>query len=138
LLSKPANRNESFRDERQFGLLVGAVFALIGFWWFYHNKFESVAAGLVVAGTALMLLGALFPRVLVAPNRGWMSIAKVLSHVSTTLILGVVYVSAVTPIGLIKKLQGWDPLQRRGDSRPTYWKDYTGRQGDRRHYEKMF
>ena len=87
---------------------------------------------------ALILLGLVFPRALVWPNKIWMGLAEVLAFVSTRIILGVVFFGIVTPIGVVKRLFGWDPLQRRAARGESYWKPYSERQRDPRHYEKMF
>jgi hypothetical protein len=44
----------------------------------------------------------------------------------------------VTPIGFVKRLFGWDPLSRRAPASESYWRPYSDRQKDARHYEKMF
>jgi len=46
------------------------------------------------------------------------------------------YYSLLTPIGLVKRAMGWDPLQRRSKARDTFWQPYPERPP--RHYEKMF
>ena len=133
-----STQKKSFRDERSFGMLVGTVFTALGAWWLYRGKFAGIAPVLLIVGPVMVLLGALFPRALLIPNRGWRALAQVLSKVSTSVILCLVYFFAVTPIGYVKRLQGWDPLHRRSRSRTSYWIDHTGRQHDRNHFEKMF
>jgi hypothetical protein len=86
----------------------------------------------------LLLLGIIFPRALVYPNKAWMALAEVLSFISTRIILAFVYFAIMTPIGVVKRLFGWDPLNRRAARSETYWRPYSERQRDRRHYEKMF
>ena len=93
---------------------------------------------LYLPGVALVLLGIIVPRVLVYPNRAWMLLAEALSFVTTRIVLGIVFFLVVTPIGLLKRLFGWDPLRRRAGSSPSYWRPYSERQRDARHYEKMF
>lgn len=131
-------KKQSFRIEREFGLVVGAVFVLLGGWWIYRGKLTSVAYVFLPLGSTLILLGLVLPMALVYPNKAWMKLAEVLSFVMTRLILGVVFFLIVTPIGVIKRLFGWDPLSRRGGRSPSYWTAYSGRQRDPRHYEKMF
>jgi hypothetical protein len=128
----------SFRIEREFGLVVGAVFVLLGAWWIYRGKFNGVAHIVLPLGSALILLGLVLPRALIYPNRAWMKLAEALSFVMTRVILGIVFFLIVTPIGVVKRLFGWDPLNRRGGRSPSYWKPYSDRQHDPRHYEKMF
>ena len=126
----------TYRAEREFGLLVGAVFSLLGLWWFYRGKFATAAYVFVIVGAALVLLGAVAPRVLIVPRKLWMKLAEALSFVSSRIILAIVFFLVLTPIGLIKRALGWDPLQRRSGSRDSFWNSYPAR--DRRHYEKMF
>ena len=128
----------SFRAEKEFGLIVGGVFALLSCWWLYRGKFISGAPVLLSLGLILIVLGSVFPRALVYPNKAWMFLAEVLGFVSTRIMLGLVFFLVMTPIGLVKRLGGWDPLHRRSGSSPSYWRPYSERQRDTRHYEKMF
>ncbi len=132
----------ALRAEKEFGLVVGGVLVLLGGWWFYRGKFGSVAQILLLVGTLLILLGLVWPRALIWPNRAWMLLAEALSFVTTRIILGLVFFLLVTPIGVVKRMMGWDPLGRRstGGSAPgeSYWKPYSERQRNPRHYEKMF
>jgi hypothetical protein len=128
----------SFRREKEFGLTVGGVLVLLSVWWLYRDKFPNVAHITLLLGALLMLLGLLVPVVLVWPNRGWMLLAEGLSFVTTRIILGIVFFLVVTPIGVVKRWSGWDPLNRRGGGELSYWKSYPDRQRDPRHYEKMY
>jgi hypothetical protein len=131
-------QRRSFRVEKEFGLVVGGVFVLLGGWWLYRGKFATVAPVLLTLGTLLILFGLIWPRALVWPNRGWMFLAEVLSWITTRIILGIVFFLVVTPIGVVKRLSGWDPLGRRGARGASYWQPYSERQRNTRHYEKMF
>ena len=131
-------KRRSFRAEREFGLIVGGVFALLGIWWLYRGKLINVAQFLLPLGSLLVLLGIIVPRVLVYPNKAWMKLAEGMSFVSTRIILAFVYFVVLTPIGLIKRAMGWDPLHRRAVRSDTYWRPYSERQHNPRHFEKMF
>src|SRR5690349_19895813 len=123
---------KSFRKEREFGLIVGSIFVLLSLWWIYRGKFPHVYPITLFLGGLLVLLGPIFPRSLVLPNKAWMALAEVLSFVSTRVILAVVYFLVLTPIGLIKRLSGWDPLHRRAPASESYWRPYSERQRDAR------
>lgn len=127
-----------FRAEREFGLIVGGILLMLTAWWFYRGKFPIVSRGTLIVGAVLVLLGLAWPRVLKWPNKGWMALAAMLGYVSSHIVLAVVFFLIVTPIGLIKRLSGWDPLSRRADSSESYWRPYSERQRNPRHYEKMF
>jgi hypothetical protein len=129
---------KSLRKEREFGLIVGSMFVLLSSWWIYRGAFPYIYTVALPLGALLILFGLVFPQALVLPNRAWMALAEILSFVSTRIILAFIYFLVLTPIGLIKRLLGWDPLHRRADASVTYWRPYSERQRDARHYEKMF
>lgn len=126
----------TFRAEKEYGLLVGGVFTLLGLWWIYRGKFLSPAYVLTIVGLALVFFGLVVPRLLIVPRKAWMKLAEVLAFVSTRIILGLIFFLVLTPIGLIKRAMGWDPLHRRAGKRDSYWLPYPPR--DRSHYEKMY
>ena len=131
-------KKKSRRAEREFGLIVGGVLLLLSGWWMYRGKFPTVSPFTLPVGGLLVLLGLVFPAALVWPNRAWMGLAEALSFVTTRIILAFVFFGIVTPIGFIKRLFGWDPLNRRAADSDSYWTPYSERQKDPRHYEKMF
>lgn len=131
-------KKRSFRTEKEFGLIVGGILTLLAAWWLYRGKFRNFAEVTLMLGVALVLLGLILPRALVYPNKAWMYLAEALSYVSTRVILGLVFFLVITPIGFTKRLFGWDPLHRRAGSSGSYWRPYSERQRDPRHYEKMF
>jgi glucan phosphoethanolaminetransferase (alkaline phosphatase superfamily) len=137
-MTEQAIKRKSRRAEREFGLIVGGVLVLLSSWWIYRGKLPTLSQVTLALGGSLVLLGLLFPAVLVWPNKAWMALAEVLSFVTTRIILAFVFFGIVTPIGLIKRLFGWDPLLRRAAPRDSYWVPYSERQKDPRHYEKMF
>jgi hypothetical protein len=135
---KTIDKQRSLRAEREFGLIVGGVLSLLSLWWLYRGKFPAVSHVTILVGPVLVLLGLVLPQALKLPNKAWMALAEVLAFVSTRIILALVFFGIVTPIGLVKRWFGWDPLNRRAPRNDSYWKPYTERQRDPRHYEKMF
>ena len=96
---------------RSFGFTVGGVFALIGFW-------PVVIYGLaprwwsVVVATVLIVPALVYPKSLYWPHKGWMTVGHVLGWVNTRIILGVVFYAVVTPIGIVRRWLGEDPMGR--------------------------
>jgi hypothetical protein len=133
-----STRKRSYRTERDFGLLVGGVFLAIGGWWLYRGRFPTLAPALLMLGATLALLGAIYPKALVVPNRLWMALGEGMGFVMTRVILGVIFFLFVTPIGLIRRLSGGDPLGRRARRTESYWKPYGERRNNPKHYEKMY
>jgi hypothetical protein len=119
-------------------VIVGGVLLLLRLWWLYRQKFAIAGVVLTFIGSALLLFGVFAPRFLVVPRKLWMKLAEGMAYVSSRIILAIVFFLVLTPIGLVKRAMGWDPLQRRAGSRDSFWQPYPDRQRDPRHYEKMF
>ena len=96
---------------RQFGLMVGGIFLLIGLWPFVWRQ-EAVRIWAVVPGSALAVAGLLMPGILKQVYQGWMCVGHVMGWVNTRIILGVLFYGVVTPMGLVMKLTGRDPMRR--------------------------
>ena len=78
-------------------------------WW-------AVALGVGLVGPALAM-----PRVLAPAHHLWMGLAEVLAWINTRLLLGVVFFGIVTPMGVVMRLLGKDPMRRKSDpSAVTY------------------
>ncbi|MDX2031921.1 MAG: SxtJ family membrane protein [Blastocatellia bacterium] len=136
--SKQQTKKTSFRAEREFGLLVGAVFLALGSWWLYKGRWPNVATAFAGVGALLMFFGLVFPKALVLPNRAWMGLAGLMAMVTTPILLGAIFFLIVMPIGVFKRATGWDPLRRRAPAGPSYWTAYNPRQRDPKHFEKMY
>jgi Saxitoxin biosynthesis operon protein SxtJ len=96
---------------RQFGLMVGGIFLFIGLWPFVWRQ-EAVRIWVVVPGALLATAGLIIPGVLKHVYRGWMWVGHVMGWVNTRIILGVLFYGVVTPMGLVMKLTGRDPMRR--------------------------
>lgn len=117
------NRQPSPRDLRVFAILAFAFGA--GLAWFAGARgWTTLAVATAAVAVAIGAAGWLRPQslrgVYVAACLAVWPVGFVVSH----LVLAGVYFLVVTPIGLLLRLAGKDPLQRRFDpSRTTYWTD---------------
>jgi hypothetical protein len=117
---------------RSFGLLVGGVFLAIAAIVFWRAEWALVTAVKLLGGigSLLVLLGLLAPVVLKHIYRVWMAVAVILGFVMTRVLLTLVFFLAVTPIGLVMRAFGKDPLNRKLDKNArSYWipKTYADR-----------
>ncbi|MFY4731133.1 SxtJ family membrane protein, partial [Nitrospira sp. BLG_2] len=108
------------RELRQFGLLVGGIFAVIGVWPpLVHS--EPARLWAVILGGALIVPGAIMPWVLAPVHKAWMWIGHILGWINTRILLGVVFYGLVTPIGIIFRIMGKDEMRRAfAESNSTY------------------
>jgi hypothetical protein len=102
------------RQLRDFGLLVGGIFGVIGLWPLLWRQ-QSPRLWAVTLAVVLVLPALVAPRVLAPAYRAWMKLAEVLAWVNTRIVLGVVFYGVVTPIGVVMRLAGHDPMRRRFD-----------------------
>src|SRR5438105_3073748 len=120
--------SRSFTIERQFGFMMAGLLAGLGGWWLYRGKHGVLPFILVSLSGGLVVLTIWLPSALVLPTRLWMSLAALMSFVMTPVILAVVYFGLITPIAVVKRLFGWDPLRRRASPSASYWRVYAERQ----------
>lgn len=121
---------------RQFGLMVGGVFLVIGLWPFLWRQ-EAIRDWVVVLGALLSVTGLAVPAILKYPYQGWMLVGHMMGWVNTRIILGILFYGVVTPMGLVMKLAGRDPMCRGFEpDAPTYRVIRTPRSAS--HMKNMF
>ncbi len=75
-------------------------------------------------GLLLMVLGIVAPAALGGLNRLWTKLGLVLAKVVNPIVLGLIFLVTIVPTGLIIRLMGGDPLNRKFDPEaPSYWID---------------
>ena len=107
-------------SNRAFGIVFTVVFLVIALWPLVNGEGPRLWA-LVVAG-GFLLLAIAFPRYLAPLNRLWARFGVLLHKVVNPIILGLMFVLAITPVALIFRALGKDPLNRRFDpAAESYW-----------------
>lgn len=107
-------------SNRSVGLVFSAIFTIIGLgpmgrgnsprWWG------------VVTAVALLAMTFLSPWMLTPLNRAWLALGLALHAVLSPLVMGLLYYTTMTPLGLLLRLLGKDLLRLRIDpAAATYW-----------------
>jgi uncharacterized membrane protein len=104
----------TIKEHRSFGLMVGGIFAIIGFWPLIRHG-ESLRLWALIPGSLLVVMGLLLPGHLGPIYKAWMAIGHVLGWINTRLILGIIYYGLFTPMGLVMRVWRKDPLERQYD-----------------------
>ncbi|NIT61855.1 MAG: hypothetical protein GWN00_38340 [Aliifodinibius sp.] len=121
---------------RNFGLvmaigcgILGGIFLLKGFYaWRY----------LFAAGGFFLISGLIFPLILMPIEWIWMKVAHVLGIFMTYVLLTITYYILVTPLGLIMRLFGNDPMKRRFKrDEESYWVEVDP-EGPTSRYDKPY
>ena len=126
------------RELRKFGLLVGAVFTLLGIWFWWRGK--GSYPYFLAPGAVLVVLGTVAPRVLRLIYVGWMSLAFLLGFAVSNILLTLFFYVIVTPVGLVARLAGKDFLNRKLDGQTeSYWimRDRSAPE-QKKNYEQQF
>ena len=88
----------------------GAMLVLAGIIAWRGGRIGSWVVGSV--GAVLVAAGVTVPTRLGPVQRGWMAFAAAISKVTTPIVMGVLYFAVITPVGLVARLFGFNPLTR--------------------------
>jgi len=110
------------RELRIFGLLLllfaGVVAAAV--YWRSGSLDHATWVGGAVGGLAVVYLA--LPPLRRWIYLGWIYLTFPIGWVISTLLLGVTYYGVLTPLGLLMRLVGRDPMQRKLDpAASSYW-----------------
>ena len=132
------NRTPSRRQLFWFGALFAMFFALIGgmIWW----KFPAPTVAYVIWSVAALLTILFYAvRSLRKPiYLGWIQITYPIGWVVSHTAMAVIYYLVLTPVGLLMRLFGRDPMERRFNvGTPSYWVEHEPA-GDPSRYFRQF
>lgn len=131
-------REPTSRDLTILALLFLGILSVIGAYKFFWKGSDSwyywVGAGVVLAGLRLI------PPVFRQLYGLWLRFSVILGYFVSRIILVITFFIAVLPIGILMRILGKDPMERKLDPQaPTYWikrdeqEDYSIER-----YEKQF
>ncbi len=113
------HRTPSQRELRWFGLILAAGLAVLGiisFRWLASATYVLWAVAIL-----LLLIYYRFPSARRPVFLAWIYAAYPIGWVVSHLVMMAVYYGCVTPIGLVLRLVGYDPLQLRRPQRTSHW-----------------
>jgi predicted membrane metal-binding protein len=107
-------------SNKSFGLVFAVVFALIGLWPLLGD--QPVRLWALGTCIALVLISFTVPQILAAFNRLWFLFGLLLHKIVNPVIMGLLFYTTVTPIGLIMRMLGKRPLPLEFDlEAESYW-----------------
>jgi len=135
----PLKTDASPKELAWFGVLLLAAAGIAGL-TVWRATGELAASKYIWTGGALV--AAVY--YLVPPFRrpiflGWMYATYPIGWVMSHVLLAIIYFGILTPIGLVMRVFGYDPLTRRRDSRrPSYWTERERKAADPSRYFRQF
>lgn len=123
-------------QEKSFGKAVGGFLLLlsVALWWRGRIPTAEILSGI---GAVLLVLGLTAPKLLKYPSKVWWKFAMILGYVNARIILTIAFLIVLTPLSLIWRLLGRDPLAIRKNNWPG-WSPYPARYRDKDHFTRMY
>lgn len=107
-------------SEQNFGIVIGAVFALIGVWPLLFGG--DIRLLFMVAALAMFIMAFFFPRVLTRPNVLWFKFGMLLGAIVAPIVMGLVFFTTFVPMGGLLRLLGKDLLDTKLEPETSsYW-----------------
>lgn len=130
-------KNPNRKELRKFGIMLFIALSILGglFLW------EKGNVGFLFVGISglFLLLGLTIPNYLSYIYVFWMKLAVLLGFIMNHLILALMYYVIFTPIGLVMRLVGRDPLRIKLDKHTkSYWIEKGKMEFVKERSEKMF
>jgi hypothetical protein len=130
------NKHPSRGQLRSFALVWFPAFcAVVGF-LVYRRVGEVPAYAVWGGGAAISAVGLLVPAFMRVVFVGLLYVTFPIGFVVAHILLGAIYYVVLTPIGLVMRLTGYDPMGRRG-TRDSYFTERE-RERPRKSYFRQF
>ena len=125
------------RELQSFALLVGGVLAGIFGLVLPLILHGTINVWLWAAGCVLIVIGMFRPAALRPVHSLWMRLGHGLGWINTRIILGVFFFCILMPAGIVMRLSGWDPLNRKFDPDAGTYR-VASKVPDINHFERPF
>jgi len=124
---------------RQFGVMLGGMLAVIfGFLvprsWEWESQPNPVWIGI---GNVVVAWALIAPDSMRSLYRTWIRVALQIGHVVNSVILAIVYFLVITPMGVVMRMMGKDPMRRKLDRNVDSYR-VISKVADRDHVERPY
>ncbi len=119
------NKNPSKRELRTFGWILPLFAVAVGAIFQWRVGAPGAARVVWIAGGALTAVYLAIPPLRRFVYLGWMYASYPIGYVVSHVILGIAFYAVFTPVGVLMRLSGKDPMTRRFDrSAASYWVEH--------------
>ncbi len=131
------NKNPSRRDLAVFGLLFLLFAGVAGAGLYFRTGAHEAGMIVWIGGAAVWALYVAIPPLRRLIYLGWIYLTFPIGFVLSHAILAAVFYLVVTPIGLLMRLFGNDPMRRRFDrAASTYWVEHDPHRDPARYFRQ--
>ncbi len=135
--SKLASLDQSRGALVRFGRTMCVALIVIGAIVFFFGSHPERGLWLAGVGVVFILFSWVAPAALRPVQKGWMTLAFALGWIMSRVILTVFFIIAITPVGLIMRLVGKNPLRAR-EVNDSYWIRRDEKPREAKDYERLF
>lgn len=132
------NWNPPPKDLRIFAVLQLIFFAVVAAVTYQRTGAAGTATAIVAISAVVLVVGSLKPTWLRWVYVVWMAAVFPIGFVVSHVLMAAVFYLVVTPIGLIMRIMGRDPMHRKFDPEArTYWQPRKPPQGNRSYFRQF-
>ncbi|MCG3200968.1 MAG: hypothetical protein NFCOHLIN_00830 [Gammaproteobacteria bacterium] len=107
-------------SNRSFGLIFAAFFCVIALLPLFSRG--EVRPWALVVAAVFAVIAMTMPSMLAPLNKAWMRLGLLLHRVVNPIVLGLMYLVAIVPVGLLMRFLGKDLLRLKfSRGAPSYW-----------------
>ena len=109
-------------SDRSFGLVLAGFFALVALGPLVRAPHDQIRYWAFAPALVFLLLALFWTAPLAPLNRLWLKLGLLLFRVVSPIALGLLFYLTMTPIGLLMRATGKDPLRlKRDPAAASYW-----------------
>ena len=106
-------------SNKSFGIVFFIVFFFIGIYPILHN--QDLRIWSLIISLFFLILGILNSKALTPLNRAWFKLGLLLGKIISPIVMGFIFFTVVTPIGILMRLFKKDLLRLKYNEEKTYW-----------------
>jgi len=112
-------------SERSFGLMLTAVFAVLGIRGIVRHRSPAVYGLWLAASVVCGLLSLTSPKALSPLNKAWFYLGKWIGKIVSPIVFGIIFFLILTPVAMLTRLFGRDELRLKRRATNSYWINRT-------------
>lgn len=110
-------------SERTFGFVFTGIFLIVSaYLWSQDSKTTTIQIFLVLA-LVFFVFALLMPVALRPLNKAWYKLGLLMGRVVSPIVLGILFFILISPIAIVMRLAGRDPLKLRKQDVQSHWID---------------
>lgn len=108
-------------SNRHFGYIFSAIFIFAAIFFTQNSIDFALSISLFICSLVIFILSVFSPSFLSPFNSAWMALGHLLGRIVSPIVLGVIFFLLITPVALVGRLAGRDPLRLKSLAISSYW-----------------